>query len=90
MYIKEHKAYTYLRIYTLKTRRKRMHSLLCCGILRVPSHRTIYIKKTKKKQRRNLFSHAHYIQSYFGHGWFCIMIQRRGEKKNTKRILFQM
>lgn len=31
-----------------------MHSLLCCGILRVPSHRTIYKKKQKNVE---IFSH---------------------------------
>lgn len=48
-----------------------MHSLLCCGILRVPSQ-----KKEKKKKKEKLyktfvkifFSHARYVQGYFGHG----------------------
>lgn len=48
-----------------------MHSLLCCGIFRVPSPK----KKLYKTFVEIVFSHAHYVQSHFGHGWVCITIQ---------------
>ena len=62
-----------------------MHSLLCCGILRVPSQ-----KKREKKKKENLYktfveifsSHARYVQSYFGHGWLFITIQKKKKKKS--------